>query len=112
MVKRAVAMALGALAGVLLWYAVAWVRSPAEEDAISIENCVRDAYVDCVSQDEALPEAPTEAPNEPVAQPCKDFLNEEAGVEALSQCLHEARRENGVERVRAIEQAQKIATSS
>ena len=63
MVKRAVAMALGALAGVLLWYAVDWVRSPAEEDAISIENCVRDAYVDCVGQDEALPEAPTEAPN-------------------------------------------------
>jgi hypothetical protein len=112
MVKRAVAMVLGALAGVLLWHAVAWVRASAEPDAISTENCVRDAYVDCVGQGEALPNLQDELPSEPVAQPCKDFLSEGAGVAALSQCLHEVRRENGIERVKALERARQIATSS
>ena len=50
MVKRVVAMLSGALAGAVLWAAVAWLRSPAEAsaDPIAIEHCIRDAYVDCV----------------------------------------------------------------
>jgi hypothetical protein len=113
MVKRVVAMLLGALAGVALWYVVDWVRSPveAEADSVSIENCIRDAYVDCVGADEAFPAAP-EAPNEPVAQPCKDFLSEGAGVAALSACLHEVRRGNNAEHVNAAKRAQLIAGSS
>jgi len=114
MVKRVVAMLLGAFAGVVLWHAVEWVRSPveAEADSVSIENCVRDAYVDCVSEDEAFGVLPEEAPREPVAAPCKDFLSDDAGVAALSACLHEVRRGNDAERLRAFERAQKIATSS
>lgn len=112
MVKRVVAMLLGAFAGVVLWYVVDWVRSPAEAeaDSVSIENCARDAYIDCVS-DDAFPAAP-EAPSEPVAQPCKDFLNEDAGVAALSACLHEVRRGNNAEHVDAVKRAQLIAGSS
>jgi hypothetical protein len=114
MVKRVVAMLLGAFAGVVLWYVVDWVRSPAEAeaDSVSMENCIRDAYVDCVSDDQAFEAVPEEAPREPVAAPCKDFLSEEAGVAALSACLHEVRRGNDAERIRAFERAQKIATSS
>jgi hypothetical protein len=111
MVKRVVAMLIGALAGVALWYAVDWVRSPAEAeaDSVSIENCVRDAYIDCVSEDEAFPTTP-EAPL--IAQPCKDFLSEEAGVAALSACLHEVRRGDDVARVKAFQRAQLVAGSS
>jgi hypothetical protein len=114
MVKRVVAMLLGAFAGVVLWYVVDWVRSPveAEADSVSIENCIRDAYVDCVSDDQTFEAVPNEAQRESVAAPCKDFLSEEAGVAALSACLHEVRRRNDAERVRAFERAQKIATSS
>lgn len=111
MVKRVVAMLIGAIAGTALWYGVAWLRSPVEADAdpISIENCVRDAYIDCVGAGEAFPE---EAPREPVAQPCKDFLSEGAGVGALSACLHEVRRGSDGERAKAFERAQQIARSS
>jgi len=111
MVKRVVAMLLGALAGVVLWYVVDWVRSPAEAeaDSVSIENCVRDAYVDCVSYDDVLPTP--EAPREPVARPCKDFLSEDAGVAALSACLHEVRGDDAG-RVKAFRRAQQIAGSS
>jgi hypothetical protein len=114
MVKRVVAMLFGAFAGVALWYVVDWVRSPAEAeaDSVSIENCVRDAYVDCVSQDEATPAAPDETPREPVAQPCKEFLSEDAGVAALSACLHEVRRGDDAGRVKAFQRAQLIAGSS
>lgn len=113
MVKRVVAMLIGALAGTALWYAVAWLRSPveAEADPISIENCARDAYVDCVSEDDAFHVAP-EAPSEPVAQPCKDFLNEDAGVAALSACLHEVRRGEDAGRVKTLQRAQLLAGSS
>jgi len=114
MVKRVVAMLLGAFAGIALWYVVDWVRSPAEAeaDSVSIENCVRDAYIDCVSEGEAFSAAPDEAPREPVAQPCKDFLSEDAGVGALSACLHEVRRENDAGRVKAFQRAQLFAGSS
>lgn len=114
MVKRVVAMLLGALAGIVLWYAVDWVRSPAEAeaDSVSIENCVRDAYVDCVGQDEAFPDAQDAAPRMPLAQPCKDFLNDDAGVAALSACLHEVRRANDAGRGKALRRAQLIAGSS
>lgn len=114
MVKRVVAMLLGALAGIVLWHAVDWLRSPveAEADSVSIENCVRDAYIDCVSEDEAFPTAPEEVPREPVAQPCKDFLSEGAGVAALSACLHEVRRGDDAGRVKAFQRAQLIAGSS
>ncbi len=113
MVKRVVAMLLGAFAGVVLWYVVDCVRSPteAEADSVSFENCVRDAYVDCVGYDDVLPTAP-EAPREPVAQPCKDFLSEDAGVAALSACLHEVRRGDDAGRVKAVQRAQLIAGSS
>lgn len=114
MVKRVVAMLLGALAGIVLWHAVDWLRSPveAEADSVSIENCVRDAYVDCVSDGEVSPAAPDEAPREPVAQPCKDFLSEDAGVAALSACLHEVRRGGDGEHNKAVKRAQLIAGSS
>lgn len=114
MVKRVIAMLIGAIAGTALWYGVAWLRSPveAEADSVSIENCMRDAYIDCVSEGETFPAAPDEAPREPVAQPCKEFLSEGAGVGALSACLHEVRRGNDGERAKAFERAQKIARSS
>lgn len=110
MVKRAIAMVIGAAAGTLLWYAVAWLRSPVEAsgDPVAIEHCLRDAYVDCVSHDtpSAAPEAPL------IAKPCKDFLSEGAGVGALSACLHEVRREDDAGRVKAFQRAQLIAGSS
>ena len=112
MVKRVVAMVLGALAGIVLWHAVEWLRSPVEADAVSIENCARDAYIECVSADEGLSATPEDAPSEPVAQPCKDFLSADAGVAALSACLHEVRRGNDAGRVKAFQRAQLITGSS
>ena len=103
MVKRVIAIGLGAVAGITLWYAVQWLRAPADADtdAFSIENCVRDAYVDCVDF------APDSAP-----QPCKDWLTGDADAALLSQCLHGARRERDAVRIENFLRAQRIAASS
>lgn len=103
MVKRLVAIGLGAVAGITLWYAVDWLRAPADadEDAVSIENCVRDAFVDCVDF------APDSAP-----QPCKDWLTGDGNAAVLSQCLHGARRERDAVRIENFQRAQRIAASS
>ncbi len=82
MVTRAVAVVVGALAGVLLWYAVQWVRVQAHESSvITVETCEPGALVDCVAY-----EAP--APMDEAPQPCKDWLADGATRAALSQCLH------------------------
>lgn len=110
MVKRAIAMVIGAAAGTLLWYAVAWLRSPVEAsaDPVAIEHCLRDAYIDCVSHS-----SPSVAPEAPmIAKPCKDWLSGDADSAALSQCLHEARRERDAVRMENLKRAQRIAASS
>jgi hypothetical protein len=111
MVKRAVAMALGAIAGMLLWHFVDWVRSPAaaDEDTVNFENCLRDALVDCAEFDE--PWAPAPAP-EPIAAPCKDWLSGDPEAAALSQCLMEARRSRDAVRIQNFGRARRIAASS
>jgi hypothetical protein len=111
MVKRAIAIALGAVAGVLLWHVVEWIRTPVEADAdpVSVENCLRGALVDCAEFEAPL--APIPAP-EPIAGPCKDWLTGEADAAALSQCLMEARRSRDAVRIQNYERAQRIAASS
>lgn len=87
MVKRAVAVVIGACAGLLLWHFVGWLQTPSEDDVISVESCVRDKFVDCVAH-----ETPA-----PAVAPCKAWLSGSTDVSALSRCLHEARRdEDGV----------------
>ncbi len=110
MVKRVIAMLLGALAGALLWGAVAWLRSPVEAsaDPIAVEHCLQDAMIDCVSNEipSAVPEAPA------VAGSCKDWLLDDADIAALSKCLHDARRERDAVRFENFKRAQRIAASS
>jgi hypothetical protein len=95
MVKRAVAMMLGALAGVLLWHAAQWVRAQAHEsEVITVETCEADALVECVDY-----EAP--APAERAPDPCMDWLADGGARAALSQCLHGIARARDSERVGA-----------
>ncbi len=82
MVKRAIAVVVGVFAGLLFVNFVEWIRTPSEEDVISVDTCVRDKFVDCVA---------LEVP-EPAAMPCKAWLSGSTDVAALSRCLHEARR--------------------
>ena len=103
MVKRVIAVGVGAIAGIALWYAVHWLHTPADADVISIETCVHDAYVDCVGF----------APDGNLApQVCKDWLTGDAGAALLSECLHGARRERDAVRIKNFERAQRIAASS
>lgn len=110
MVKRMIAMLLGALAGGLLWAAVAWLRSPVEAsaDPIAVEHCLQDAFIDCVSNE--MPAAAPEVPATP--EPCKDWLSDDADIAALSSCLREARRERDAVRFENFKRAQRIAASS
>jgi hypothetical protein len=97
MVKRAIAILLGAAAGVALWYLAVWAREAMQpQPVMSFGDCVRYGY-DCVSYDAEPQEIiPLIAPAAP-ADPCKSWLaGADGGVAALSQCLHTARR--GVER--------------
>lgn len=102
MVKRAVAILAGVVAGLLLWTFVEWLRSPAEaDDVISVDTCVHDKYVDCVSQQTPAP----------VVRPCKEWL-QGSDVAALSRCLHEARRAEDGSQFDAAKRAAAIATST
>lgn len=103
MVKRVIAVGLGAVAGIALWYAVHWLHTPADGDVISIENCVRDAFVDCVDFTPGGDVAP---------QPCKDWLTGDADAALLSQCLQGARRERDAVRIENFQRAQRVAASS
>lgn len=110
MVKRAIAVVLGAIAGVLLWYLFDWMRSPAEaSDTMSIENCLQDGYVGCVEFRTPAQPAPA---FETVARPCKDWLGGDAGSAALSRCLHEARRDRDAVRLENFKRAQRIAAAN
>jgi hypothetical protein len=93
MVKHAVAMMLGALAGVLLWHAAQWVRAQAHEsEVITVETCEPGALVDCVDYE-------TPAPIEQAPDPCKDWLADGGARAVLSQCLHGVARAREGERV-------------
>ena len=101
MVKRLIAVFVGASAAVALFFAVAWARERIHDaEAISVTDCVRDGLVDCVGYE--APKAPE------IVAPCKAWLDGDGSTAALSQCLHEARREDGVRAVRTLA----IATSS
>lgn len=111
MVKRAIAILLGAVAGILLWYVFDWWRTPAgaKEMPVSVADCVHHAMVDCVDAEGFVPAPPAE---EPVAQPCKDWLSEGLGASALSACLQEVRRGRDAVRIENFKRAQRIAQSS
>jgi hypothetical protein len=110
MVKRVVAMLLGALAGAVLWTAIMWLRSPSEAaaDPVAIEHCIQDAYVDCVGLE--APPTPEAVPG--IAQACRDWLSEDAGLKALSQCLHDARRDREAMQIENFKRAQRIAAAA
>lgn len=101
MVKRAIAVVVGVFAGLLFVHFVEWVRTPSEEDVISVETCVRDKFVDCVA---------LEVP-EPAVTPCKAWLSGSTDVAALSRCLHEARRGEDRARFDEAKRARLIGTS-
>jgi len=111
MVKRAIAILLGAVAGILLWYVFDWWRTPAEVEAVplSVADCVQHAMVDCVDAEGFVPAPPAAGS---VAQPCKDWLSEDLGAAALSACLQEARRGRDAVRLENFKRAQRIAASS
>jgi hypothetical protein len=93
-----------------LWYVVDTWRAPAEadDDAISFEHCLQDAFVDCVEFEP--PAKPAPAP-EAAAAPCKAWLSDDGGLAALSRCLSEARRVRDAVRIQNFERAQRIAAS-
>jgi hypothetical protein len=111
LVKRLIAMLLGAAAGAAFMYGLSWLRAPVEvsADPVAVENCILDAQIDCVGYEPPVPATPAV---EAVARPCKAWLSEKAGVAALSLCLHEARRERDALQVENFKRAQRIAASS
>lgn len=106
MVKRTVAVLVGALGAALLWYGVLWARSQAyEAEVISVDTCEVGFDISCVGY-------PTPAAK-PAPEPCKAWLaDDRAGVAALSQCLHGARTSSEAAQIKAFERAQAIRTSS
>jgi hypothetical protein len=110
MVKRAISIVLGALAGVALWFAYDAVRAEGLHSDPDAQGCVRGDWTECVdyvTPVEALPPALA-------AQSCKAWLGDSksASIALLSQCLHAARKDNDGERVEQIKRARAIATSS
>lgn len=87
MVKRIAAVVFGALAGVLLWHSVQWIRHQIHEaDVIAVETCEPSKFIDCVGY---MPRAPE--PKVPAS--CRDWLTgERRGGALLSDCLSAARR--------------------
>ena len=106
MVKRAIALFVGALGAALLWYGVLWARNQAYEgEVISVDTCDVGFDISCVGY-------PAPAVK-PAPEPCKAWLaDSRAGVAALSQCLHGARTSSEAAHIKAFERAQAIRTSS
>jgi hypothetical protein len=100
-------MLVGGLGATLLWYGVLWARTQIHEaNVISVDGCEVSFVVKCIAY-----EPP--APVEPALQPCKAWLaDDRAGMAALSQCLHDARRGREAEHINALERTRAIATSS
>lgn len=112
MVKRAIAIILGAAAGVLLWFAFDSVRASEFSADPSAEGClfVKGAMTSCVgyvTPTEVLRPAPT-------VPPCKAWLggSDAASIAMLSKCLRAARQSKDGERIEQIKRARAIATSS
>jgi len=114
MVKRAIAIGVGALAGVALWYLAVWAREAMQpEPVMSFGDCAHYGY-DCVSYEPAQP-ATVPAPVAPIAaDPCKSWLSggQDAGTAMLSQCLHTARRGDAAERLEQAKWTRRTGASS
>ena len=110
MVKRAIAIVLGAAAGVALWFAFDAVRASDLHADPGSEGCMMDDLTTCIGY-----VAPTEALRAaPVTPPCKAWLghSNSASIAVLSQCLHAARRGQDAGRVEQVRRARAIAASS
>ena len=112
MVKRAIAIVLGAAAGVALWFAFDTVRASELRADPAAEGCLFDKAVmtSCVGY-----AAPIEVLRPaPAAAPCKAWLggSDSASIAMLSRCLRAARRGTDGERVEQVKRARAIATSS
>ena len=110
MVKRAISIVLGAVAGVALWFVFDAVRGGDLNADPSAQGCVSGDWAECVGY-----ATPTEVLRPvPAAQPCKVWLGSAKGASTalLSQCLRAARQGKDAVRVEQIIRARAIATSS
>jgi nitrogen fixation-related uncharacterized protein len=112
MVKRAISIVLGAVAGVALWFAFDTVRADELLADPSAEGCLFDkaSMSSCVGY-----VAPVEALR-PVsaAAPCKAWLggSDVASIAMLSKCLRAARQGTDAARLEQVKRARAIAASS
>jgi len=92
MVKRAIAIVLGAAAGSALWFVFdAVVLAPPKADPRA-QACASEEMIVCAGYE--VPASAKVAPALPAAQPCKAFLSATgaAPLQQLSACLHETAR--------------------
>jgi len=114
MVKRAIAIVVGAAAGAGLWFLFAAVRAEQSEADPSMEACMKDGFVECVGYVTPQQAPPAIKTPSPVAEPCKGWLSatSEGSMALLSQCLHQARSERDAQRLEQIMRARAVAASS
>ncbi len=110
MVKRAIAIVLGAAAGVALWFAFDAVRADDLQSDPRSQGCTNGDWTECVGY-----VAPVEVLRPvPAAQPCKAWLggSDGASIATLSRCLRAARQGKDGARVEQVKRARSIAASS
>jgi hypothetical protein len=110
MVKRGIAVLVGVIGGAVLWLVFISGEVLTYREEVSVQACAPDMDVDCVSEPGEVAEP---AGGGEVARPCKDwFSDDEGGIAALSECMQASRRESDAERLRELQRAQKVSTSS
>ena len=103
MVKRILAVLLGALAGAGLWFGVAKLRAiAAEQDTVVVHDCADAGLMNCVG---------FAAPAGQTPEACKAWLKSDGDLGALSACLQARRAREDALKLKALEQAREAATS-
>lgn len=92
MVKRLIAILIGASAGALVCLIFGFLISNRSQ-ASDGEACSPTDLVECVRFETPVRAVPPEAVRAEIAQPCKGWLTGHASAALLSQCLHQARDE-------------------
>jgi hypothetical protein len=110
MVKRAIAIILGATAGAILWFAFDSVRAAELHADPNSQGCTREQFTACVSFVTPIEEFKPS----PVAQPCKAYLSNTSGasIAALAQCLRAARQSKDLERLEQAKRSKSTAISA
>mgnify|MGYP000878748367 CR=1 FL=1 len=103
MVKRLVAVLLGALAGAGLWFGVAKLRAiAAEQDTVTVDGCADAGLMNCVDYEAGTAATP---------EACKVWLRSDGDLKALSACLHERRAREDALKLKELQRAQGAAKS-